>query len=303
LKEVAGVSSTLGTYEVGFQLGPRLNAAGRLESAEAALRLLRSQHAPEARALAQSLDAQNRERQNIERGILGDVLDAVRARFNPDQDFVIVEGHDVWHLGVVGIVASRVLQEFYRPTIILGGDGDEWRGSGRSIAGFDLAAALGECGDLLVRHGGHPLAAGLSLETRNLDAFRARLNDLARRTLSPEALQPPLRLDAEASFEDLSLESIRELGRLRPTGPDNPAVQCFSRSLTHGRPLQRIGADRRHVKMWATDGRQTLEAVWWGAGEQSLPVGQFDLAFTPQINQFNGRESVQLKVLDWRKAD
>lgn len=302
LKQVARVASTLGTYEVGFQLGPRLNAAGRLESAEAALRLLRTRDEKEAMALAQSLDDKNRERQQIERGILEEVLGAVRARFNPDQDFVIVEGRDAWHLGVVGIVASRVLQEFYRPTIILGGDGSEWRGSGRSIAGFDLAAALGECRDLLVRHGGHALAAGLSLQTSNLEAFRTRLNDLARRTVPVEALQPPLRLDAEAGLREFTVESVRELDRLRPTGPGNPPVQYYARGLVHQRPLQRIGAERRHVKMWVSDGRQTLESVWWGAGERSLPVGHFDLAFSPQINNFNGRPSVQLKVLDWRKA-
>jgi len=303
LKEVARVSSPLGTYEVGFQLDPRLNAAGRLESAEAALQLLRTRDPQEARTLARNLDEQNRDRQDIERGILGEVLDTVRASFNPDQDYVIVEGRDAWHLGVVGIVASRVLQEYYRPTIILGGDGGQWRGSGRSIAGFDLASALGECRDLLVRHGGHALAAGVSLQTRNLEAFRTRLNDLARRTLSPEALQPPLRLDAEASLQEFTLASINELDRVRPTGPGNPPIQCYARNLSHRHPLQRMGHDRRHVKMWVTDGGPALEAVWWGAGERSLPVGRFDLAFTPQINRFTGRETVQLKVLDWRKAE
>jgi single-stranded-DNA-specific exonuclease len=302
LKEVAQVASPLGTYEVGFQLGPRLNAAGRLESAEAALNLLRSRDPGEATSLARGLDGQNRERQNIERGILEDVLKAVRARFNPNEDFVIVEGQDLWHLGVVGIVASRVLQEFYRPTIILGGDGNVWRGSGRSIAGFDLAAALGECDDLLERHGGHALAAGVSLPTGNVDAFRTRLNELARRTLSPESLQPPLNLDAETDLDAFSVESVGELDRVRPTGPGNPPVQCCVRNLAHRRPLQRIGSERRHVKMWVTNGCQTLEAVWWGAGDRPLPVGRFDLAFTPQINRFNGRQAVQLKVLDWRKA-
>ena len=203
------------------------------------------------------------------------------------------------HIGVVGIVASRVLQEFYRPTIIVGGDGEHWRGSGRSIAGFDLAAALSECADLLVRHGGHAMAAGLTIHQDNLDAFRARLNDLARRAFKGEDLQPPLRLDGEVGLDEITLQSLRELDQLKPAGQGNPVVQFCARRLTHQRPLQRLGDDKQHVKMWVSDGSTTHEAVWWGGGKESLPVGKFDLAFAPQVNEYNGRRTVQLKVLDW----
>jgi single-stranded-DNA-specific exonuclease len=302
LKQVAQTAPDLGTYEVGFQLGPRLNAAGRLETAEEALHLLLALDAVAALPIARRLDSQNRERQKIERSIVDEVSGAVQARFNPDTDFVIVEGQLLWHIGVVGIVASRVLQEFYRPTIIVGGDGDQWRGSGRSIAGFDLAAALRECDDLLERHGGHAMAAGLTVRPENLDALRQRLNELARRALKPEDLQPQLCLDAEVGLEEISIGSLSELGKLKPTGQGNPPVQFFARKLSHQRPLQRIGADKQHVKMWITDGATTHESVWWGAGHDSLPVGRFDLAFAPQVNEYNGRRSVQLKVLDWRPA-
>src|SRR5216117_3058884 len=197
LKRVAGSPARVGVHEVGFQLGPRLNAAGRLEMATAALNLLLARDPLAAEPLARELDARNRERQQIERNIAEEVIGAVRARFNADTDYVIVEGQLLWHIGVVGIVASRVLREFHRPTVILCGDGEEWRGSGRSIEGFDLAAALAECDDLLLRHGGHAMAAGLSIHPKNLDALRSRLNELARRTLSREQLQPLLLLDAE----------------------------------------------------------------------------------------------------------
>jgi single-stranded-DNA-specific exonuclease len=302
LKQVSQSPAELGTQEVGFQLAPRLNAAGRLETAADALHLLRAETLEEAMPLAQNLDARNRERQKIERGIVDEVIGAVRARFNPETDFVIVEGQLLWHIGVVGIVASRVLQEFYRPTIIIGGEGDNWRGSGRSIAGFDLAAALRECTDLLVRHGGHAMAAGLTIAPGQLDAFRARLNEVARRTLKREELQPPLRLDAEVRLADLSLDTLAELDQLKPVGQGNPAIQFFARGLTHQRPLQRMGNEKQHVKLWATDGRVTHEAVWWNAGKGSLPVGKFDLAFVPQVNRYNGRQTVQLRVLDWRAA-
>jgi single-stranded-DNA-specific exonuclease len=153
-----------------------------------------------------------------------------------------------------------------------------------------------------LRHGGHAMAAGLSISAANLESFRQRLNDLARRVLKREDLQPPLRIDAEVALQDLTLASLGELERLRPTGQGNPTVQFFARNLTHKRPLQRIGAEKQHVKMWVTDGVVTHEAIWWGAGNGSLPVGCFDLAFAPQINQYDGQRRVQLKVLDWREA-
>lgn len=302
LKEVAQSPEKLTAHDVGFQLAPRLNAAGRLETAEEALFLLLAPDVEEAMPIAQTLDARNRERQNIERGIAEEVIGAVKARLNPDTDFVIVEGQLLWHIGVVGIVASRVLQQFYRPTFIIGGDGDHWRGSGRSIAGFDLAAALRECDDLLVRHGGHAMAAGVTLQPDKMEAFRARLNLIAQRSLKHEDLQPPLRLDAEVRLSEISLTGLEELGRLHPVGQANPPVQFFVRGVTHARPLQRMGKERQHVKMWVTDGTVTHEGVWWNAGSGSLPVGQFDLAFSPQINSYNGRTAVQLKVLDWRPA-
>jgi single-stranded-DNA-specific exonuclease len=300
LKQVAQCQAQLGTYEVGFRLGPRLNAAGRLETAEESLHLLLARDLAVAMPIAQNLDSRNRERQKIERIIVEEVIGVVKSKFDPQTDFVIVEGQLLWHIGVVGIVASRVLQQFYRPTIILGGEGGEWRGSGRSIAGFDLAAALRECDDLLVRHGGHAMAAGLSLQPEKIDALRQRLNELARRALKPEDLRPLLRLDAEAGLDEMSLDLLGELACLKPTGQGNPPVQFCSRGVTHQRPLQRMGKEKQHVKLWVTDGVVTHEAVWWNGGDQSLPVGKFDLAFAPQVNEFNGRRTVQLKVLDWR---
>ena len=303
LKEIAQISKTIAGYEVGFQLAPRLNAAGRLENALHALHLLLAREPAEAADLARRLDAQNRERQEIERNIAGQVLAALRTQFNPANDFVIVEGQLPWHLGVVGIVASRVLHEFYRPTIILGGDGQEWRGSGRSIEGFDLAAALRQCDDLLVRHGGHAMAAGLTIQPEKIAAFRQRLNELARCSLTPEQLQPALRLDAEISPADLTFEHLDELGKLQQTGMGNPSVQLVMRNLTHQRPVQRMGADKKHARLWVTDGTATREAVMWGVGDGPLPDGRFDLAFVPQINEYNGTSSIQLKVLDWKAAE
>ncbi len=300
LKEVAQSPEKLGTHDVGFQLAPRLNASGRLETAEESLRLLLAETLNEALPLAQNLDARNRERQKIEKGMVEEAVGVVRSKFAAEKDLVIVEGRLLWHIGVVGIVASRVLQEFYRPTIILGGDAENWRGSGRSIAGFDLAAALRECGELLVRHGGHAMAAGLTVVPDKVDLLRQRLNEIARRSLRPEDLQPPLRLDAEVRLADLTLASLAELEQLKPMGQGNPAFQFCARNLSHKKPAQRMGANKQHVKMWVTDGTATHEVVWWNVGAGALPVANFELAFAPAINEFNGRTTVQLKVLDWR---
>ena len=300
LKEVAQSPEKLGTHDVGFQLAPRLNASGRLETAEESLHLLLAENLDEALPLAQNLDARNRERQKIERGISDAAGGIVRSKFDGEKDFVIVEGQLLWHIGVVGIVASRVLAEFYRPTIILGGDAETWRGSGRSIAGFDLAAALRECDDLLIKHGGHAMAAGLTIAPDKVDLFRARLNEIARRTLKVEDLQPPLRLDAEVVLNEITLDSLAELEQLKPMGQGNPALQFCARNLMQKKPALRMGATKQHVKLWVTDGVVTHEAVWWNAG--ALPDGKFDLAFAPSVNEFNGRTTVQLKVLDWRSA-
>jgi len=302
LGKVAGIQRRITGYEVGFQLAPRLNAAGRLEDALESLHLLLAPDLASALPIARTLDTHNRQRQDIEKTIVEQVLERVRSRFDPATDLVLVEGDSNWHIGVVGIVASRVLQAFYRPTFVLGGDEAAWRGSGRSIEGFDLAQALRQCDDLLLKHGGHAMAAGLTVDPEQVPALRDRLNDIARQRLKPEHLKPTLRLDAEVTPADMTLESLHELNRLQQTGMGNPAVRLCMRQVTHQRGLMRMGSDKQHVKMWVTDGRATCEAVWWGAGQGSLPVGQFDLAFTPKLNDYQGRTTVQLQVADWQPA-
>jgi single-stranded-DNA-specific exonuclease len=302
LQAVAQVRQPLGVYEVGFQLGPRLNAAGRLETAADALELLLCRDSERAAALAKGLDTQNRERQRIERGIADEAIHDVRARFDPRTDFVIVEGRLTWHIGVVGIVASRVQKAFHRPAIILGGNGDEWRGSGRSIDGFDLASALRECDDLLLRHGGHAMAAGLAMRPDRIDALRARLNEVAGRQLVPERLRPELRLDGVVPLEILTVEWVAELGRLEPMGQGNPPVQFAVTGVRLRQPPRRMGKQDQHAKLWITDGTDQAEAVWWNCDGAAMPDGVFDLAVAPGVNRYNGRTSVQLRVLDWRPA-
>ena len=298
LKQISGVGATVDCQQVAFQLAPRLNAAGRLETALDSLELLMTRDEQRANSLAEALDLQNRERQSIEKKIVDEVLAVVRSRFDPEKDFAIVEGNAAWHVGVVGIVASRVLREFHRPVLILGSDGSEnWRGSGRSIEGFDLAANLRQCGDLLVKHGGHAMAAGVTMVSERLDDFRNRFNELARTSLPPEALQRTLRLDGEMSLKELSFPVLQLLERIDPTGQGNPAIQLAARNLRVNGTPRRLGADQQHLRFSVTDGETSHQAVWWSCGKAELP-DRFDLAFAPELSEYNGTLAIQLRVLD-----
>jgi single-stranded-DNA-specific exonuclease len=147
------------------------------------------------------------------------------------------------------------------------------------------------------------MAAGLTIEPAKVEPFRQRFNEVAKSRLKTEDLQPALRLDSEVKLADMDFGAVRQLERLGPVGQGNAPAQFVARKLTHQRPLQRIGPNKQHVKMWVTDGVNNHESVWWGAGNESLPVGQFDLAFVPRIDTYNGRAAVQLKVLDWRTSE
>jgi single-stranded-DNA-specific exonuclease len=302
LMEIAQVRDQVGVFEISFQLSPRINAAGRLVNADTALRLMLSDNLEEARMLANELDTRNRERQSIEKGIADQATETIRSQFDSSRDYIIVEGRHDWHVGVVGIVASRILREFYRPTIILGGEGTEWRGSGRSVEGFDLAEALRSCDDLLVRHGGHAMAAGMSIDPVNLKEFRKRINAYAAEKMRKECLTPVLKLDAAVPLAEISLERMEELGRLHPFGAGNTALQFTSQRVSLQSRPHRMGREQQHVKFWVTDGKSSFEVLWWNCGTAELPSGKFDLAYAPQINDFNGRRSIQLKLLDWRPA-
>lgn len=303
LMKIARVREEVGVSEVAFQLAPRLNAAGRIEKATEALELLLATETEAAEGLATGLDERNQERQRIEKSIASEAIEAARGRAGADDPLVIVVGHQDWHIGVVGIVASRVLREFHRPTIVLGGDGPHWRGSGRSIEGFDLSMALKECSDLLVRSGGHAMAAGLTVAPGNVEALRARLHQIARSSLTPDQLTPSITLDAEAELRELNLEGIEALSKLEPIGQGNPPVRLCLRGVRVTRKPMRVGREMQHLKFQVGDGTSPgIEAIWWNAGAAVVSEGPIDVAFTPTINDYQGRRSPQLTVLDWKPS-
>jgi len=300
LKKITNIKSPVSVFNVGFNLGPRINAAGRMENPLAALNLLLAKDIFTAEKNAKLLDGFNLDRQKVERDISTKAIEDIKNKFDPDKDFVIVEGNMEWHLGVIGIVASRVMRKFYRPAFILTKDGNGWKGSARSIEGFDLAEAMRECDDLLNDHGGHAMAAGVSVKPGQVDAFRERINKVAKKTINAEMFQAPLKLDAETNLSEMTLVRIQEMQQIEPTGQGNPEIQLLIPNLTMSGSIFRMGKDKQHVKFWANDDRESCEVIAWNLKPEDEPKGNFDLAVVPQVNNFNGHLSVQLKLIDWR---
>ena len=298
LKKITNIKSPVSVFNVGFNLGPRINAAGRMENPLAALNLLLAKDIFTAEKNAKLLDGFNLDRQKVERDISTKAIEDIKNKFDPDKDFVIVEGNMEWHLGVIGIVASRVMRKFYRPAFILTKDGNGWKGSARSIEGFDLAEAMRECDDLLNDHGGHAMAAGVSVKPGQVDAFRERINKVAKKTINAEMFQAPLKLDAETNLSEMTLVRIQEMQQIEPTGQGNPEIQLLIPNLTMSGSIYRMGKDKQHVKFWANDDRESCEVIAWNLKPEDEPKGNFDLAVAPQVNNFNGHLSVQLKLID-----
>lgn len=294
LKSVAGVSGRVTPHHVGFQLGPRLNAAGRLADATAALELLLTDDAERAVALAKLLHEHNAERQRLEEQIVEEALEQAHCQSGAR---VLVLADPNWHVGVIGIVASRVVQELYRPAIVIGADG---KGSCRSISGFSIVRALAECAPLLERFGGHEMAAGLTVRQENIPLLFERINELAGRWLSEEDLMPAIRVDAEVRLADLDARFFAGLEQFEPCGPENPTpVFVVCNVSVRGAP-QRVRG--QHLRFSVTDGARTAAAIWFGAGDVGLPPAPLDVAFTAALDDYAGAPTVQLRVRDVRAA-
>ncbi len=301
LVEVAGLRTPLRAVDIGFGIGPRLNAAGRLDSATAALELLLTDDPTRAQSLARSLDQQNRERRAIEDEVLGMAGAQIIGAYDPTGDAAIVVGDAGWHPGVVGIVASRLQRRYHRPTFVIGFDTmGIGKGSGRSIEGFSLVAALARCAPLLEKFGGHEMAAGLTMRQENFAAFRETFAQAAREMIAPENLQRTLRLDAELRLADVNLDLLDEHDALQPFGTANHQPVFFTRGVTlAGEP--RMMKD----KHWSFNFRQAraqCRAVWWNAAEEILPPLPWDIAYTVSRNEWNGNVSAQLELRAVRAA-
>ena len=299
LKEVSGLlaQAPVTAGLVGFRLGPRINAAGRLDDASIGLRLLCAQSLKEAQPLAQLLDAANAERQAIEQRMLSEAFAQAAARPEARGLVLAAEG---WHPGVVGIVASRVVERFHRPAVLVAMDGERGRGSARSIERFHLFDALSACSEHLAKFGGHKHAAGLTVEAPRLADFTAAFERIAGEKLSEDDLVPRCRVDAVVAASELDERSVEALEMLGPFGCGNPEpVFVLRRQVARPRLLvnKREGA-ADHLKL-SLETAPHLDAIGFGMGDRmGLTEGPVDLAFQVSVDEWNGRRRIQLKLKD-----
>jgi single-stranded-DNA-specific exonuclease len=293
--------------DVAFQVGPRINASGRLGSAECALRCLLATGEDEGLRHAQELDRLNLERRSIERELAEEALLAAERFADPERWPVLVVAGEGWHQGVVGIVASRLVERFERPALVIGLDGAEGRGSARSIEGFDVLAALHGGAEHMLRYGGHAQAAGCEVRADAVDALREAVCARARelRGDAPAAARA-LAIDAELRFEDVTDTLLRELDRLGPWGQANEKPVFVSRDLRLAEPPRVVGADGTHLILHLRRGEHVLKALAFGMAHRvdELALGApIDAVFTPRWNTFRGRTTLELELADFRAGE
>lgn len=295
LIEVAGLNAPFNAAHVGFGLGPRLNAAGRLGTARDALELLLSDDPDQAWAIASALDAQNRERRAVEDLVCKEAEDDLAGWFDPSQHAAIVVGRAGWHQGVIGIVASRISRRHHRPTIVVSFDETGvGKGSGRSISGFSLVSALSSCSSHLDRYGGHDLAAGLSLGEAKLAPFRDAFLSLAQTTLTAEQLQPRLHLDAELQLGEIDLDLLSHVESLAPYGIGHRQPMFYARGVAPVMDPRVL--KEKHLSFRLRQKGAEARAIWFGSAANPLPEPPWDIAFELSRNEYQGSVSAQIQI-------
>jgi len=301
LIETAGITGPVDTYHIGFMIGPRINAAGRLGNAEAALELVLTEQEPRAKILAQQLDDASRKRLEIEDRIVREACEDLDERFDASKDFGLVVAHENWHAGVIGIVASRIASRYNRPVAVIGIDSDGvGRGSCRSIPGFDLLAHLSQCSSMLRRYGGHAMAAGLEVDQDRIAEFSAQFNEVCATTLREGDQRRQLKVDAWIDPGDINDHLYHDQNRLRPFGHSNPLPVWAVRNVTPKFAPRVIGG--KHLKLIFPMGGRDREAIGFGMGDREISSGPLDIAFNLILNRYNGQEYLQMHLQDFRAA-
>ena len=296
---------------IGYNIAPRINAAGRVRSASMAVELFLAENMPKAAELAEQLCAANKERQAEENKITQEAYEKIE-KLGLSDDPVIVLDSDGWHHGVIGIVASRITEKFARPTILVSfeGNGEEksdddmGKGSGRSIKGLNLVDALCYCDDLLSKFGGHELAAGLSVTRGNLEAFRKKINDYARNNLSAEDMIPTVEADLEIPFSNIDLSLAEDLQALEPYGVGNPMPTFYTKGVTVNE-ITSI-SEGKHTRFSFGEGRGSVSAMFFANSPDSLGIyngDKVDIIYNLDINEWLGRRTVQLNIKDIKHSD
>ncbi len=291
---------------IGFGLAPRINAAGRLERAMRAVEMLTTDDATLAERIADELDEVNRRRQEVEREIFRQATEQIRSEGGLNDRGAIVLGRQGWHPGVIGIVASRMVETYHRPTILVAFGEEFAQGSGRSIPGFNLYDAIHQCSEGLIGFGGHSAAAGVRMSADHFPVFAERFDARCRGLMTPELRERVLNIDAEVPLATLDLRTVEELEKLEPHGMGNPRpVFLASRARVVGEPRV-VGADQKHLQLKLGQGNAVVKAIAWGLAEKGKGLAhdaELDAVFSPSINEWNGYRSVQLEIKDFLVAD
>ncbi len=297
--EAASHAGFLNAAHVGFRIGPRINAAGRMDSPMDALELLLTMDNRRAVQLAQMLDSHNRKRQEEEEAIRTDAVEMLHNSFDPGRDNVIVLGSRAWHPGVVGIVASQLMRRYHKPTFVIAFDeSGTGKGSGRSIPGVSLVQAIHHCSDTLVSGGGHDMAAGLVIEEDRMDDFRRAFNKYVTDTTTEEQRCPVLNIDMEVAFQDLTLDLLDSYEKLEPFGNSNPLPVFMSSNVFPTEPPKRVG--NNHLKLFMRQGLVERDAIFFGGAEVNLPNPPWDIAFNIDRNVFRGKASLSISIREIR---
>jgi single-stranded-DNA-specific exonuclease len=298
---IAGImGQKIGTGQIVFILAPRINAVGRLGDAQKAIKLLTTKDETQANAIARILNAENKRRKNIDEQTLNEALQQIEGNVDLATDRAIVLSSPGWHQGVIGIVASRIVERYNRPTVMIAIDNNEGKGSARSITGFHIYNALRECDEYLIRYGGHKYAAGLSIHPSDIDTFRQKLNQVSTRMLSDDDLIPKLQIDSELELDEISEELVEVLEKFAPFGPQNMRpVFITSQAEVVGTP-HRVGTN--HLKLKVRRGDKVFDVIGFGFGDfitrlHGHPT-YVDLAYVLEFNNWNGMNRIQLRLKD-----
>ena len=291
--------------QVAFRLAPRINAVGRMGEAMTALDLLLTEAPEKAEELAALLENANANRKDEEQRTLREALDRLSRSYDPERDFGVVLEGEGWHPGVIGIVASRIVERIHRPTVLIALRDGQGRGSARSIRGFDLLGAVHACREHLGRFGGHRAAAGMDVAAERIDDFRAAFNDEARERLGGQLPRPTLRPEIEIRLADATLELAHLLSYVGPFGLGNPSPVWIARGVHLKSPAREVG--KGHLKLQLAQSGDSLDAVGFGLVDrispESLGTGPLDLIFKLKVNQFRGRRRAEAHLLDVRRSD
>lgn len=306
IESAALTGQNIDSYDVGFRLAPRLNACGRMGHARLAVEMLTTATPEKAHEIAVFLDGQNRARQAMEKQILEQALAQVTEHgWDSDDNRGLVLAGEGWHAGVIGIVASRIVDKLCRPTVMISLTNGQGQGSARSIPGFHLAHALTACDKYLIGHGGHEMAAGLRINTDRVDAFRAAFAEVTRAGISAEMLVPQLLIDVEAQIAHLTQALVADFARLGPFGQGNrKPIICLPNVMVAGSP-RRVGKNGDHLQFTVRQGEQRIKCIFFGAGNLADDIGDgdiIDVAGEPTLNTFNGWTNVEMMVKDIKVA-